>query len=143
MKAAAAVEPRYRWCCICVNGVMSLLHQASHHSPQTASNITCSFSFFYLTAWVVEPVVTHQTSWLESAGVYSFCSLRNQLLMHALHAISHEAHKCSFNMKGRSKRHLQFLIINIHMQICLGTWSVSSGTVATIDWQHWSHCWEQ
>ncbi len=24
----------------------------------------------YLTVWGVEPVVTHQTSWLESTGVY-------------------------------------------------------------------------
>ena len=29
-----------------------------------------SFSFIlYLTVWGVEPVVTHQTSWLESTGV--------------------------------------------------------------------------
>ena len=26
---------------------------------------------FYLTVWGVEPVVTHQTSWLESTGVMS------------------------------------------------------------------------
>jgi len=27
-------------------------------------------SILHLTVWGVEPVVTHQTSWLESAGVH-------------------------------------------------------------------------
>ncbi len=34
----------------------------------------CLFSFFilYLTVWGVEPVVIHQTTWLESTGVHLF-----------------------------------------------------------------------
>ena len=35
----------------------------------------------YLTVWGVEPVVTHQTSWLESTGAYWFQPL---VMTHAL-----------------------------------------------------------
>ncbi len=34
--------------------------------------ITCNVYFIeYLTVWVMEPAVTHQTPWLESTGVYT------------------------------------------------------------------------
>ena len=42
---------------------------------------SCSFYFvLHLTVWGVEPVVTHQTSWLESTGV---CGVRQN------HAVIH------------------------------------------------------
>jgi len=68
---------------------------ASSMSPLTSDLVQHKMFIFilHLTAWGLEPVVTHQTFWLESTGVCLFCSLRNPLLMHALHAMSHEAHK--------------------------------------------------
>lgn len=36
-------------------------------------NLACTF-IGYLTVWVVEPVVTHQTSWFESTGAYTYTS---------------------------------------------------------------------
>ena len=36
---------------------------------QTTNAKLLYFFIFYLTVWGVEPVVTHQTSWLESTGV--------------------------------------------------------------------------
>ncbi len=33
--------------------------------------VKCYHFLLYLTVWGVEPVVTHQTSWLESTGVSS------------------------------------------------------------------------
>ncbi len=46
-----------------------------------ASVSCCPFHFFilYLTVWGVEPVVTHQTSWLESTGV---CGVHTGHLAH-------------------------------------------------------------
>ena len=45
-----------------------------------------SLSHVYLTVWGVEPVVTHQTSWLKNTGV---CSCSSYLsVLHSQHAIT-------------------------------------------------------
>ena len=46
-----------------------LILECDEQAPACHQVSLCTF-IVYLTVWGVEPVVTHQTSWLESTGVY-------------------------------------------------------------------------
>ena len=46
----------------------------THHPWQLCHPELPLFFISYLTVWGVEPVVTHQTSWLESTGAQVVCN---------------------------------------------------------------------